>query len=125
MQPPLRQAPKYASVIHSDWRAALAMNWSSLSSPAVPGSSLMTRRRVAPAVSISERGRRSPSGIGVPSVAQTLAKACSTSATAGPSICTPVSRQGGMPFAGSPDQASPPHSPETNPTRPSTLTVLR
>lgn len=116
---------KYASVIHSDRRAALATNWSRRSSPAVPGSSLMTRSRVSPMEPISTRRRRSSSGMGAPTVAQTLAKACSTSATAGPSICTPVSRQGGMPFAGSPDQASPTHSPDTKATCPSTLTVFR
>ena len=117
---------KYASVIHSDCRAALAMNWSRRSSPAVPGSSLMTRSRVSPLGShLRPAAAARPRGWACPTVAQTLAKACSTSATAGPSICTPVSRQGGMPFAGSPDQASPTHSPETNATCPSTLTVFR
>lgn len=91
----------------------------------MPGSSPMTRRRVCPAADIRSRGSRSPSGIGGPAVCQAREKACSTSATAGPSSCTPVSRQGGVPFAGLPAQGLATHSPETKATRPSTLTVFR
>ena len=83
------------------------------------------RTRMFPVLGIAEASTRSPSGKGVPSADHTRPKACSTSATAGPVSFTPVSRQGGTPFAGFPTHLSAVHSPETKATRPSTHTDFR
>ena len=86
----------------------------------------MTRTATSPPGSISSRESSSPGGIFSPhAVSQTLAKAASMSATAGPRISTPVSRHGSMPFSGRPTQSRPTQSPMTKPVCPSTEIILR
>ena len=89
------------------------------------GAVATTRTGTSPTAGASWSWVSSSSDSGMPVAAQTRAKASSTSATAGPRISMPVSRQGSMPRLGLPSQRALTHRPLTNPTWPSTAMVLR
>ena len=112
-------------MIHKRSRARPATRVSRRSMPAAAGRVPTTRSATVPAA--GDRLARRPSrrrAAARPIAAQISANSPSTSATAGPRISTPVSRHGST-LAGSPAQASPTHSPDTNATLPSTASILR
>ena len=116
---------KYASVIHSDRRAALAMNWSRRKQPGGPrlvaddpeprvpdGADLDPPPPLVLGDGSPDRGPDPGEGVLDVRHRRTL-------------DLHPGVPPGRDALRRIPDQASPTHSPETNATRPSTLTVLR